>query len=116
MISVEKSIYDPKSPDDGLRVLVMRYWPRGIKRNRVDIWFRDLGTSPELIKAWRSGTLSWVEFRQAYLAEVKGKGKQDIIRKLAKRAKTEKLTLLCSCRDHTRCHRGILKQLIERVS
>jgi len=116
MISIEKSIYDPKSPRDGLRVLVMRYWPRGIKKERVDIWFRDLGTSPKLIKAWKSGTVSWVEYRKAYLTEVKGKSEQAIIRELAKRAKTQKLTLLCSCRDHTRCHRAILKELIEKTS
>jgi uncharacterized protein YeaO (DUF488 family) len=100
MISIEKSIYDPKSPNDGLRVLVMRYWPRGIKKDKVDIWFRDLGTSVELIKA--SETISWLEFRKGYLADVKDKSKRAVIRELAKRARTEKLTLLCSCRDHTR--------------
>jgi uncharacterized protein YeaO (DUF488 family) len=113
MISVEKSIYDPKSPSDGLRVLVMRYWPRGIKKDRVDVWFRDLGTSPKLIKAWKSGKLTWIEFKKAYRAELKSK--QDIIRELAKRARTEKLTLLCSCRDPSQCHRAILKQLVERA-
>ena len=116
MISAEKSIYDPKSPNDGLRVLVMRYWPRGIKKDQVDIWFRDLGTSAELIEAWKSGTISWVGFRKGYLADVKGESMRAIIRELAKRAKTEKITLLCSCRDHTRCHRAILKELIERPS
>lgn len=116
MISIEKSIYDSKSPNDGLRVLVMRYWPRGIKKDKVDIWFKDLGTSAELIKAWKFGTISWLEFRKGYLADVKDKSKRAIIRELAKRAKTEKLTLLCSCRDHTRCHRAILKELIERAS
>ena len=116
MISVEKSIYDPKSPNDGLRVLVMRYWPRGIKKDKVDVWFKDLGTSEGLIKEWKSGTISWLEFRKAYLVEVKGQSKRAIIRELAKRAKTEKVTLLCGCRDQTRCHRAILKELIERAS
>ena len=116
MISIEKSIYDPRSPNDGLRVLVMRYWPRGIRKDRVDVWLRDLGTSPKLIKAWKSGKLSWVDFKKAYLAELKAKSKRELVGDLAKRARREKVTLLCSCRDHTRCHRAILKQLVERAS
>jgi len=95
MISVEKSIYDPKSPNDGLRVLVMRYWPRGIKKDKVDVWFRDLGTSEGLIKAWKSGTISWMEFRKLYLAEVKSQSKRAIIRELAKRAKLRR-SLCCA--------------------
>jgi len=114
MISVEKSIYDPKSRNDGLRVLVMRFWPRGIKKDKVDLWFRDLGTSAELIKAWKSGTISWTELRKEYLIEIRNPSKTAIVRELAKRARTRKLTLLCSCRDYTHCHRIILKELIEK--
>jgi uncharacterized protein YeaO (DUF488 family) len=116
MISIEKSIYDPKSANDGLRVLVMRYWPRGVKKEKVDIWYKELGTSPQLIRAWKSGKVSRAEFRKKYLAELKDKRKQATIQALAERAKTHKLTLLCSCRDPTRCHRAILKEKIERAS
>jgi uncharacterized protein YeaO (DUF488 family) len=116
MISVEKSIYDPKSSDDGLRVLVMRYWPRGVKKEKVDVWFKDLETSAELIKAWKSGKLTWTQFRNRYIAELKDARKQTIIQELAKRSRTEKVTLLCGCHDANRCHRAILKQHIERLS
>lgn len=27
-----KSIYDPKEENDGIRILITRYWPRGIKK------------------------------------------------------------------------------------
>jgi uncharacterized protein YeaO (DUF488 family) len=116
LISIEKSIYDLKSGDDGLRVLIMRYWPRGVRKEKVDVWFRDLGTSPELIKRWKSGKMTWEEFRKKYLAELKSKDKQETIRELATRAKIEKVTLLCGCHDANRCHRSILKQYIERMS
>jgi uncharacterized protein YeaO (DUF488 family) len=115
MISVEKSIYDPKSSDDGLRVLVMRYWPRGIRKKKVDVWFRDLGTSKQLIKDWKAGKLTWPRFKARYIAELKDKNKQDMIRELAKRSKAGKLTLLCSCREATRCHRAVLKDHIEKA-
>jgi uncharacterized protein YeaO (DUF488 family) len=116
MISVEKSIYDPKSSDDGLRVLVMRYWPRGIRKEKVDVWLRDLGTSKQLIKDWKSGKLTWPRFKARYIAELKDQNKHDMILELAKRSKTGKLTLLCSCREATRCHRAILKDQVEKAT
>lgn len=114
-IYVEKSIYDPKSRDDGLRVLVMRYWPRGIKKVKVDVWFKDLGTSKELIRAWKTGRVTWSEFRKRYISDLKDEQKQAIIRDLANRAKTGKITLLCGCRDPKTCHRTILKEQIEKA-
>ena len=115
-ISVQKSIYDPKSKDDGFRVLVMQYWPRGVKKEKIDAWYRDLGSSKELIKAWKSGKVTWPEFMKRYVADLNDKDKQVIIRNLAKRAKKEKITLLCGCRDPNACHRTILKGQIEKVA
>ena len=115
-VSIQKSIYDPKSKDDGLRVLVMRYWPRGVKKERVDIWFEDLGTSKELIRAWKAGMITWAQFRSRYLAELKEARKQALIRVLAARARKERVTLLCGCRDPNRCHRILLKEQIQSHS
>src|SRR5208282_1494643 len=114
-ISIQKSIYDPKSREDGYRVLVMQYWPRGVKKDKVDVWFRELGTSKELIKAWKTGKVSWPEFKRRYTADLKQDGKRDLIRELTKRARTEKITLLCGCHDANRCHRIILKEQIEHL-
>ena len=114
-ISVKKSVYDPRSTDDGFRVLVMRYWPRGIRKDRVDLWFKDVGTSKELIKKWKSGKVAWLEFRKQYVADLKDGKKQAIISDLAKRAKAGRITLLCSCRDPEACHRTILKEQIEKI-
>src|SRR4051812_41176732 len=61
-----KCIYDPHSPSDGVRVLVMSFWPRGVARNHVDVWFRELGTAPSLIKEWKAEQISWTEFRRHY--------------------------------------------------
>ena len=114
-ISVQKSVYDPKSEDDGFRVLVMQYWPRGVKKERVDAWYRDLGTSKKLIKAWKGGKLTWPQFKKSYIADLKDRDKQQLIRQLGQRAKNEKITLLCGCRDPNKCHRTILKEQIIRI-
>ncbi|SDE92447.1 Protein of unknown function, DUF488 [Thermus arciformis] len=45
-----KRVYDPPSPEDGLRVLVDRIWPRGLPKEkaRVDWWARELAPSDGL--------------------------------------------------------------------
>ena len=115
-VSVKKSIYDPASKDDGFRVLVMQYWPRGVKKERINAWYRDLGTSKELIKDWKEGKVTWPQFKKRYIANLKDENKQQLIRLLAQRAKTQKITLLCGCRDPNRCHRTILKEQIMKVT
>ncbi len=114
-ISVQKSIYDPRSKDDGFRVLAMHYWPRGVKKEKIDAWYKELGTSKELIKAWKAGRVTWPQFKTRYIADLKEKHKQALVHELAKRAKKEKITLLCGCRDPNTCHRTILKEQIEKA-
>jgi len=38
-----KRIYEPPAPEDGLRVLVDRIWPRGLGKEaaRVDLWLKE---------------------------------------------------------------------------
>jgi uncharacterized protein YeaO (DUF488 family) len=107
-----KCIYEPASKSDSCRVLVMRFWPRGVSKDKIDIWEKDLGTPPDLIKEWKSGSISWTEFSKQYrkFAALR----KDKINALALRAKKESVTLLCSCRDDKHCHRILLKELINR--
>ena len=115
-----KSIYDPDEEEDGLRLLVTRYWPRGVKKNRSHLWLRDLGPGPSLIKAWKSGEVTWPEFRELYLEEFGAREKREALAKAvevvgrAESGRQEKtVTLLCACRDSAMCHRSILKEMIE---
>ncbi len=108
-----KRVYDPKSPGDGMRVLVMRLWPRGIKKSHVNRWLKELGAELPLIKAWKTGKLtSWPEFRRRYLAGLKKPSAQAQLKELKALAKKGRVTLLCACRDESHCHRGILKRLL----
>jgi len=47
MIKV-KRVYDPIEKDDGVRILVDRIWPRGIKKDKIDIWLKDIAPNNEL--------------------------------------------------------------------
>lgn len=109
-----KRIYDPPEPADGTRVLVMRLWPRGVRKNKIDYWFKDLGTDLPLVRAWKAGRLSWAELRRRYLAGLKRAEARAQLAELRALVRTGPATLLCACPDESRCHRGILKQLLAR--
>ena len=108
-----KRVYEPKSLSDGTRILVMRLWPRGIRKNHVDTWLKELGADILLIRAWKSGKLtSWPEFRRRYLAGLKKPPAQAQLRNLKTLARKGRITLLCACPDESRCHRGLLERLL----
>jgi len=107
-----KSVYDPPVASDGYRVLVMHYWPRGVAKDKIDVWEKRLGTPPELIKRWQAGRIAWPKFRRAYLQAIEDQ--QETLAALAARAQEQTITLLCSCKDANRCHRSILAELLDR--
>lgn len=110
-----KRIYDPKAPGDGTRVLVMRLWPRGVRKAQVDLWLKELGAELPLIRAWKSGRLTaWTEFRRRYRAGLAKPPARAQLAELRALARKGPVTLLCACPEESRCHRGILKGLLGR--
>jgi uncharacterized protein YeaO (DUF488 family) len=113
---------DPQEPDDGFRLLICRYRPRALPKEKEtwDAWNRHLGPSRALHAAYygKHGQepISWGEYRRRYLEEMRQQ--QEAIAELARRvAAGETITLLCSsaCVDEARCHRTLLRQLIEEA-
>jgi uncharacterized protein YeaO (DUF488 family) len=111
-----KRIYEPPSTSDGMRILVMRLWPRGIKKSAVDLWLKELGADVANIKAWKAGQLAWPEMRRRYLAGLRRPEAAEQLAELKAHSRQRPVTLLCSCEDEARCHRGILKSLLRRSS
>src|SRR4051794_40804955 len=69
-----KRAYDPPAQEDGLRVLVDRLWPRGLKRDtaRIDVWLKDIAPSDALRRWFGHDPARWLEFRERYKAELAG--------------------------------------------
>ena len=111
---------DPADPDDGFRLLVTRYRPRGVKKadETWQEWWPELGPSRALHAAFwgKSGRpITFEQYRPRYLEEMRGQTFR--IRALADRAAAgETITLLCSsaCVDPARCHRTLLAKLIDQ--
>jgi uncharacterized protein YeaO (DUF488 family) len=111
---------DPKDVDDGYRLLICRYRPRGVRKadETWHNWCALLAPSRELHAAYYGKTgppIEWEEYRGRYLAEMRMQ--QEMIHELADLiAEGKTITLLCSsaCVDATHCHRTLLRELIEK--
>ena len=109
-----KRVYDPPSPDDGYRLLIMRRWPRGIAKGKVDAWDRGLAPSSDLLTDFRRGLVSWDEYTRRYLWEMGNRPDAiEAVAGLRERARRETVTLICGCVDPEHCHRTLLRELIE---
>lgn len=66
-----KRVSDEVGKDDGLRVLVDRLWPRGVRKDdpRVGLWLKDIAPSDELRRRVHSSG-DWTGFEKAYRAEL----------------------------------------------
>jgi uncharacterized protein YeaO (DUF488 family) len=107
-----KRIYEPRSSTDGTRVLVMRLWPRGIKKEHVDLWLKDLGAELGNLRAYNAGRVTWPEMRRRYLAGLRREPAATALKRLESMARRGRVTVLCSCPDETRCHRGVLRKVV----
>ncbi len=91
----------------------MTLWPRGVAKDKVDVWMKELGTPRETIRKWKAGRITWSEFVKEYKKSLEGK--DPLLRQLSKESKKGTITLLCTEKDQSHCHRSILKEAIEQI-
>ena len=93
-------IYDLPSPDDSIRLLVDRLWPRGLKRDfaKIDLWPRAVAPRPELRRWFGRDPNRWAVFERRSRAELtEYPGEVATLHNLNKGA--EPLTLLFAAKD-----------------
>ena len=94
-----KRIYEPFDPDDGVRVLVDRLWPRGLAKEdaRVDWWAKELAPSDGLRRWFGHAPPRYREFIERYRQELAGNELAARLQRLAADERT--VTLLYAARD-----------------
>ena len=112
-----KRAYDPPSPDDGLRVLVDRLWPRGLPRAeaKIDFWLKEIAPSAELRRWFGHDPAKWCEFRRRYQAELAAHVEpleklRDLVRG------QQRITLLFAARDAEHNNAVALREVVESRS
>lgn len=94
-----KRVYDPPSPEDGVRVLLDRFWPRGLRKDqaKVDWWAKELAPSDELRRFFAHDPTKYPEFLRRYREELRGNPALERLQALAQK---ERVTLLFGAREN----------------
>ena len=113
---------EPRHHDEGLRVGTVRRPPRGVRKADIadkdiyDVWFPNLAPSEALLKEFSPhDAASWRAFSRRYLAEMKGPTQRKDIDLLAALSHHTNLSVGCYCELEDRCHRTLLRGLLERA-
>lgn len=109
-----KSIYEPGGEEDGLRILITRFYPRGVRREKYDVWIRSLAPSAELLKRYKNSEIGWGSFKTTLLSELRSNiDSVEAIYTLKAESLVQDITLLCYEKDGIPCHRRVVGDLIE---
>ena len=108
--------------NEGLRIGTVRRPPRGVRKeeyaskNIYDVWFPNLSPSEALLKEASplKGENSWKIFRRKFIAEMKSPGAKRDLDLLAALSHQTHFAIGCYCKDESRCHRSILRELLEQ--
>lgn len=91
----------------------MRLWPRGIRKDRIDLWLRELGPILPLLRDFRAQRVDWTDYRRQYLAGLGRPEAQADVERVLALARDGMVTLLCGCPDEQRCHRSLLRDYLD---
>ena len=108
-----KRIYDQPTPQDGVRVLVERLWPRGISKAQaqVDLWLKEIAPSTPLRKWFSHDPTKWNEFKTKYFAELPQH--QSVLEDLRERAQKEQVTFVFASKEERYNNAVALKEYLE---
>jgi uncharacterized protein YeaO (DUF488 family) len=84
-------------------------------RDFYDVWLPELAPSEALLRIGREADdeASWRRFVRRYRAEMKDAEKVHLLDLLAALSRQTSFSVGCYCADERRCHRSILRELLE---
>jgi len=115
MIEIKRA-YESTESNGSTRFLVDRIWPRGVKKEdlQIDDWIKEVAPSTELRKWFGHDPEKWAEFQQRYNAELDEN--PSAWEPILKAANAGKVTLVYAAKDEEHNNAVALKQYIEDQS
>ncbi len=112
MIKIKRAYEDP-APDDGTRFLVDRLWPRGVKKEalQLDNWLKHAAPGANLCKWFGHDPEKWDEFKRRYAAELDEH--PDAWKLILNAARDGTVTLIYSARDEKHNNAVALKNYLD---
>ncbi|NLG29533.1 MAG: DUF488 family protein [Chloroflexi bacterium] len=108
-----KRAYDAPALEDGMRFLVDRYWPRGLRKERLmAVWLREVAPSLALIKWFGHQPELWDAFVARYHAELDHNAAA--LEPIRAALEHGDVTLLYAARDTARNNAVALRAYLER--
>ena len=106
-----KRAYEPYADSDGMRILVDKLWPRGIKKENahIDEWLKGVAPSTELRQWFNHEVEKWPEFKQRYLTELEG---NESLAELKQLAKKNHVTLVFAAKDEAHNNAVVLAKIL----
>ena len=111
----------PRAKGEGLRLGTVRRPPRGVpardfaRLDFYDLWLPELAPSAGLVKTAQDAATpaEWQRFRRRYRTEMSRPPASRILDLLAALSHKSSLAVGCYCAVESRCHRSILRELLE---
>lgn len=112
MIALKRA-YERASPQDGVRLLVERLWPRGIKKANLELdgWVKDAAPSVALRRWFSHDPKKWPQFRRRYFAELDSH--PEAWEGIRNAARSGPVTLVYSTHDPERNNAAALKEYVD---
>ena len=112
-----RRVYEEPSAQDGARVLVDRVWPRGLRKDalQLDDWARDVAPSTELRTWYGHDPARWPEFKRRYRAELRTSERRELLETLADQARRGTLTLVFAARDEERNSARVVREELAKM-
>lgn len=109
-----KRVYEQPEETDGIRVLVDRLWPRGLKKEEahIDLWLKEVAPSTELRKWFGHDPEKFAEFRRRYEAELTSERGKAALAKLRDLCKQGHVTLVFAAHDAEHSNAVVLPDLL----
>ncbi len=109
-------VYDEPQTGDGVRVLVDRLWPRGLRKEdpRVGRWCKHVAPSTPLRQWYGHDPQRYTEFARRYRAELAEPEAAEALEELRNLAAAGPVTLVTATRQVAQSHLGVLTAVLEQ--
>lgn len=112
-----RRVYEEPDPADGVRILVDRLWPRGVRKQDLahDAWLKDVAPSGDL-RTWYGHRPERFEgFARRYRKELRSGVPADELEQLRQKSSSQTITLLTATRDVERSGAAVLAETLREL-
>jgi uncharacterized protein YeaO (DUF488 family) len=113
-----KRAYEQRTRGDGVRVLVDRLWPRGLRKEDAsfDQWRKDLAPSTELRQFYGHRPERFAEFTHRYRAELRREAARAAVSEMVELNRRRPITFVTASRDLEHSEAAVLAKHVQATA